>query len=373
MRFLHLADLHIGRKLKEYSLLDDQKKVLDQAIDVIKKYHCDEVLIAGDVYDKSNPSVEAMTLFDNFLTTLSNMKIPVSIISGNHDSAGRISYFSELLKRNNITVTTEFKGTLQAVKPSESDIQIYLLPFITPQRVRPFYPDDSFSTYEEAVKIVLDHSPIDKSKVNILVAHQFITGGKTCDSEEFSVGGQDNVSAEIFSDFDYVALGHLHEPQFCDSAKKIRYAGSPLKYSVSEEKQEKSFTIIDVKGKNDIVIEEVPIQLPHNVYTVEGSFHELMKADRTEHFVRILLTDETVIPDARIMLRSNFPKMLNIGLNNAKIKKEWDTPSAELPESRTPLELFCEFFAMQNNQIPPTESQRKLAEEIFEELQEEIS
>ena len=214
MRFLHLADLHIGKKLYEYSLLDDQKTVLEQALETIQNYHCDEVIIAGDVYDKPTPSVEAMEVVSEFLTSLSNMNIPVSIISGNHDSAGRISYFSELLKRSNITVTTEFNGKLQPVKSPESDIQIYLLPFITPQRVRPFYPDDSLTTYEEAVKIVLEHSHIDKSKVNILVAHQFITGGKTSDSEEFSVGGLDNVSADIFSDFDYVALGHLHSPQY---------------------------------------------------------------------------------------------------------------------------------------------------------------
>ena len=372
MRFLHLADLHIGKKLYDYSLLDDQKKVLEQALEVVKDYNCDEVIIAGDVYDKSTPSVEAMDVFSGFLESLNHMNIPVSIISGNHDAAGRISYFSGLLKQNHITVTTEFDGRLQMVKPPESEIQIYLLPFITPQRVRSVYQGVPFTNYEEAIKIVLDHSPIDKSKVNILVAHQFITGGITCESEEFSVGGLDNINAEIFSDFDYVALGHLHAPQFC-GRETIRYSGSPLKYSISEERQKKTFTIVDVKGKNDIRIEEVEIKLPHDVRTVEGSFEELMKADRTDDYVRILLTDEAVIPDARISLRSNFPKLLNIRLNNAKIKKEWDIPVAKIPQQNTPLELFRDFFTMQNNQIPPTEEQLTLAKEIFEELQEELS
>ena len=372
MRFLHLADLHIGKKLYEYSLLDDQRKILEQALEVVNDCCCDEVIIAGDVYDKPTPPVEAMEVFSEFLTNLSNMNIPVSIISGNHDSAGRISYFSELLKRSQITVSTEFTGTLQAVKPPESEIQIYLLPFMTPQRVRSVYQGIPFTTYQEAVKIVLDHSPIDKSKINILVAHQFITGGKTCESEEFSVGGLDNINAEIFSDFDYVALGHLHAPQFC-GRETVRYSGSPLKYSVSEEHQEKTFTIVDIKSKNDITIEEVPILLPHDVRSVEGSFDDLMKADRTNDYVRILLTDEAVIPDAGISLSSNLPQLLNIRLNNAKVKKEWDIPVVESPKNNTPLELFREFFTMQNNQIPPTEEQLTLAKTIFEELQEENS
>ncbi|MEE5992851.1 MAG: exonuclease SbcCD subunit D [Oscillospiraceae bacterium] len=371
MRFLHLADLHIGKKLYEYSLLDDQKRVLEQALQVVQDCHCDEVIIAGDVYDKPNPSVEAMQVFSGFLASLSNMGIPVDIISGNHDSAGRISYFSELLKYHHITVTTEFNGKLQAVKSPEEDIQIYLLPFLTPQRVRSVYQGIPFTTYEEALKIVLDHSPIDKSKVNILVAHQFITGGITSESEEFSVGGLDNINAEIFADFDYVALGHLHAPQSC-GRKTVRYSGSPLKYSVSEEHQKKSFTIVEVKGKEDIQIEEIPIQLPHDVRTVQGSFDELMKANRTEDYVRILLTDETIIPDARISLRSNFPKLLNIRLNNTKIKKDWDIPVVEMPQNQTPLELFREFFMMQNNHALPTAEQLALAKEIFEELQEEL-
>lgn len=372
MRFLHLADLHIGKKLYEYSLLDDQKQVLAQALEVIKEHHCDEVIIAGDVYDKPTPSVEAMEVFSGFLASLNNMNIPVSIISGNHDSAGRISYFSELLKRNNITVTTDFDGTLQAVKPPESEIQIYLLPFVTPSRIRSIYQGIPFTTYEEAVKIVLENSPIDKSKVNILVAHQFITGGKICESEEFAVGGLDNMSAEIFSDFDYVALGHLHAPQFCER-ETVRYCGSPLKYSISEEEQEKTFTIVDVKGKNDIHIEEVEIQLPHDVRTVEGSFEELMKENRTNDYVSIFLTDEVIIPDAQISLRSNFPKLLNIRLKNSKIKKDWDIPVMDKLQEDTPLELFHDFFTMQNNETPPTEEQLELAKKIFEELQEENS
>ena len=372
MRFLHLADLHIGKKLYEYSLLDDQKKVLEQALQIIDDCRCDEVIIAGDVYDKSNPSVEAMQVFSGFLASLSNMGIPVDIISGNHDSAGRISYFSELLKYHHITVTTEFNGKLQAVKSPEEDIQIYLLPFLTPQRVHSVYQGIPFTTYEEALKIVLDHSPIDKSKVNILVAHQFITGGITCESEEFSVGGLDNINAEIFSDFDYVALGHLHQPQTC-GRDTIRYAGSPLKYSISEEHQKKTFTVVEIKGKDKIRIEEFPIQLPHDVRTIQGSFSELMKANRTEDYVRILLTDETVIPDARISLRSNFPKLLNIRLNNEKIKKDWDIPVVEMPQNQTPLELFREFFTMQNNQTEPTKEQLDIAKEIFDELQEELS
>ena len=290
-RLLHLADLHLGKRIGDYSLLDDQRAVLEQALTAAQG--CDEVIIAGDVYDKPQPPVEAMALFDDFLTKLSALHRPVSIISGNHDAAGRISYFSQLLAPQGITVPREFNGTLQPVKPADAPLQIWLLPFVTPARVRAFYPEQKPETYEDAVRCVLSRSPIDKTKINVLAAHQFITGGATCDSEEFAVGGLDNISAALFDDFDYVALGHLHQPQRC-GRDTVRYAGSPLKYSLSEEHQRKSFTIVEIADKAHITIREIPIQLPHDVRTVRGSFAELLAAPRTEDYVRVLLTDEEV-------------------------------------------------------------------------------
>lgn len=369
-RFLHLADLHIGKRIGEYSLLDDQRVVLEQALSIVQTEHCDEVLIAGDVYDKPQPPVEAMALFDDFLTRLADLNVPVSVISGNHDAAGRISYFSRLLEHRGITVPRPFDGKLQPVKSPDAPIQIWLLPFITPQRVRAVCPEDKLDTYEDAVRCVLDRSPIDKTKINILVAHQFITGGVTSDSEEFAVGGLDNVGAEVFRDFDYVALGHLHQPQRC-GRDTVRYAGSPLKYSLSEEHQRKTFTIVEIADKAHIGIREIPIVLPHDVRTVRGSFAELSGAARTEDYVRVLVTDEELQPDARIMLRSNFPRMLKFGVDNSKVKLDLDVRAQEILPQQSPLDLFCEFFAQQNNGVQPNEQQLAIAAEIFAQLGEE--
>lgn len=370
MKFLHLADLHIGKRLHEYSLLSDQSVVLAQALALAKEEACDFVVIAGDVYDRAAPSVEAMQLFDRFLTELCAAGIPSYIISGNHDAAGRISYFSELLEHSGVHVSAPFDGTLQTLPSPDGTSDIHLLPFLRPVDVRKFYPDAGISTYEDAVRTVLESSPIDKERVNILVAHQFITGGSTCDSEEFAIGGLDNIGAEVFADFDYVALGHLHQPQSC-SRNTIRYAGSPLKYSISEEYQRKSFLLVEVGGKDAISFKQIPVKLPHDVRTVQGTFEELQNACYTEDYVRVVLTDEFVPPDARLALRSTFPNMLKFSVENSKTSYEITVAAEESFEDKTPLELFADFYAFQNNGIAPDEAQLAIVRRIFTELEVE--
>ncbi len=370
MKFLHLADLHIGKRLLAYSLLDDQRDVLEQALCLAKEEQCDFVIIAGDVYDKASPSVEAMQLFDRFLTELCRAGIPTYIISGNHDAAGRISYFSDLLEKSGVYVSDAFDGTLQTFTAPDGMMQIHLLPFLRPMDVRRCYPDASISTYEDAVRTVLMHSPIDKACVNLLVSHQFITGGSTCDSEEFAIGGLDNIGAEVFADFDYVALGHLHQPQSC-GRNTIRYAGSPLKYSVSEEHQRKSFLLVEVSGKESITFRQIPVKLPHDVRTARGTFEELQNAPYTEDYVRVILTDEFVPPDARITLRSTFPRMLKFSVENSKTSYEISVAAEESFEDKTPMELFEDFFAFQNNGVAPSEHQLEIVRRIFTELEEE--
>lgn len=369
MKFLHLADLHIGKRLHEYSLLDDQRDVLKQALDLAKDEQCDFVIIAGDVYDKASPSVEAMSLFDSFLTELCEARIPSYIISGNHDAAGRISYFSELLEKNGVHVSGAFDGKLQTFASPDGTADIHLLPFLRPMDVRRCYPDASVNTYEEAMRTVLAHSPIDKARANILVSHQFITGGATCDSEEFAIGGLDNISAEVFANFDYVALGHLHQSQCC-SRNTIRYAGSPLKYSVSEEHQRKSFLIVEMAGKEDITFRQIPVKLPHDVRTVRGTFEELQNARYTEDYVHVILTDEIPAPDARITLRSTYPKMLKFSVENSKTSYEINVAAEESFKSKSPLELFTDFFAFRNNGAAPSEQQLEIVRRIFTELEE---
>ena len=360
-KFLHLADLHIGKKLGDYPLLEDQKKVLKQAIAIAKT--CDEILIAGDIYDKSTPSTEAMAVFDEFLTELSELGKPVCIISGNHDASGRISYFGRLLEKNQITVSAPFTGKLQAVHSPDDEIQVYLLPFITPAKVKYFYKDERTDSYQDAVAAVLKHSEISQDKINILVAHQFITGGKKSD-EEFAVGGLDNINASVFDMFDYVALGHLHQPQKC-SKETIRYAGSPLKYSLSEENQKKSFTIIEIHDKNNININLVPVELPHDVRTIKGNFQELFAMPRTEDYVLIILTDENPEPDARVILRNNFPNMIQFRIENSKIQISEPVSVTESLEQKSPLDMLSIFYP------DMTDTQKQIACEIFEELQEE--
>ncbi|MBD5142125.1 MAG: exonuclease SbcCD subunit D [Ruminococcus sp.] len=360
-KFLHLADLHIGKKLGDYPLLEDQKQVLQQALEIAKT--CDEILIAGDIYDKSNPSTEAMTVFDEFLTKLHELAKPVYLISGNHDASGRISYFGKLLEKNQITVSFPFTGKLQVVTAPDDEIQIYLLPFITPSKVKEFYKNEKIESYQDAVEIVLKHSEISQDKINILVAHQFITGGTKSD-EEFSVGGLDNINASVFDMFDYVALGHLHKPQQC-SRETIRYAGSPLKYSLAEEYQNKSFTVIEIQDKNNIKINLIPVQLPHDVRTVKGSFQELYAMPKTEDYISVILTDENFDSDARASLKYNFPNMIKFQIENTKIQIANTVSESEELQQKSPLEMLCMFYKNL------TEYQQKVACEIFEELKQE--
>ncbi len=367
VRFLHLADLHIGKKLGEYSLIDDQRAVLEQAAELAG--HCDEVLIAGDVYDKPAPGTEAMELFDEFLTKLCRMQKPVSIISGNHDAAARISYLGKLLQSNHVTVSEKFNGKLQAVKNPDEEIQIYLLPFVTPVRVKQFWPDEKIENYEDAIRVILKHSELNPEKINILLCHQFITGGEISD-EEFSVGGLDNISAEVFADFDYVALGHLHKPQFC-GRETVHYAGSPLKYSLSEEHQKKYFTVVEISGKHNIQIQKFQIKPVHDVRTVKGSFAELQKMPYTWDYTNVILTDETPVPDARLLLRTNFPHMLKFSIQNSKIRTDDFVSASELPEKLPPTEMFRLFYQHQNCNAEPTPEQMKIVREIFAELEEE--
>lgn len=371
MRFLHLSDLHLGRRLGDYSLLSDQRNALYQAIDAVREHECGAVIIAGDVYDKPSPSAEAMSLLNEFLSALVAMNVQVYMISGNHDSADRISYYGDIISSCGIHVSKPFNGTIEPIEAGEN-VKIYLMPFIRPVNVRGYFPESKIVSYEDAVKAVIGLLNPDKSAINILVAHQFITGAETCDSEEFAVGGLDNIGAEVFDDFDYVALGHIHRAQRC-LRETVRYGGSPLKYSLSEENHRKIFTIIEVSGKDDIRISEVPVKLPHDVKTVRGEYLELMNCRYTEDYVKIVLTDELVVPDARIALRSIFPNMLKFCVENSKTSFETDVASFESVEQKSALELLGEFYAFQNNGAEMTDEQKKLAEKIFTELEEEQS
>ena len=260
MKFIHISDLHLGKRVNEFSMLEEQKYILQQVLDTVQNEAADAVLIAGDIYDKPVPPAEAVVLFDTFLTRLSQMKKEVFIISGNHDSAERLSFGSSLFTAEGIHIAPVFEGNMEKVSlwDDAGEVCVYLLPFIKPSTVRRFYEED-LTDYTKTVQTVIEHTPVDTSKRNVLVAHQFVTGAGRCDSEEVSVGGLDNVDASVFEPFDYVALGHIHNAQHC-SRESVRYCGTLLKYSFSEVNHIKSITVVEVKekGKNP-QIHTVPV------------------------------------------------------------------------------------------------------------------
>ena len=373
MKFLHLADLHLGKRLNDVSLLEDQVRLLCQAEEIARSEQADAVLIAGDVYQKASPQSEAMAAFDQFITRLKNMGLSVFVISGNHDSAQRISYFSSLLKNSGVYVSEAFDGRLQqaTLRDEHGEIVVSLLPFLKPIQARRFFPDERIETYQDAVQAVLRHSPVDAAKRNVLVCHQFITGAETSDSEEKTVGGLDNIDAAVFADFDYVALGHIHKPQRC-TRDTLRYAGSLMKYSFSEVTQKKSVTVVEMGEKGKVSVHTVPLNAPHDMRLVEGMLDEVMDMPYSEDYVWVTLRDELPPPDARVTVSTVFPNMMKFSVVNSKTKTDIDVLARETMENKSPEELFSDFYRLQNNDCPPGPRHMEILRGLRKELEGEI-
>lgn len=371
LRFLHLADLHLGKQMNDWSLLADQEAVLQQIASIADSEQADAVLIAGDVYQRSSPQAEAMALFDSFVSRLAGMGKKVFIISGNHDSALRISYFSALIRSSGVYVTEAFEGKMQSVTLQDRDgeIVIWMLPFLRPSQVKRWLPEEKITTYQDAVEAILRQTPVDPKKRNILLCHQFITGCETSDSEERAVGGLDNIDASVFDAFDYVALGHIHKPQKV-GRDTLRYAGSPLKYSFSEVNHKKSVTIVDVREKGDIEVRTVPLYPLHDVRLVEGKLDDLMQMDYSEDYVWATIHDELPPPDARVTLSVNFPNMMKFSIVNSKTKYDVDVLATQSMENKTVPELFSDFYRLQNNDQAPGEAHMKVLDKVLKELEE---
>lgn len=378
MRLMHLADLHIGKRVNEFSMLEDQKDILEQTLTIARKQKVDGVLIAGDVYDKAIPSVEAVSLFDAFLTKLSEQRIPVYMISGNHDSAQRISFGARLMEKSGVHVAAEYTGELKkiSVRDEYGILDIYLLPFIKPAYVRAVWGEEAekVRTYQEAVAFVMDKVVLEEAHRNLLVAHQFVTGASTCDSEEHSVGGMDQVEAACFNGFDYVALGHLHGPQTvgCDT---VRYAGTLLKYSFSEVNHEKSVTIVDLKEKGNVTVEAYPVKPLHDMRKIRGTYEEVTRKSSydhtdTEDYVQITLTDEEDVFDAVGKLRVIYPNLMRLEYDNMRTRRNVQISLYEAEEDKTPMELVEELYKLQNNK-PMREEQRQYMKALITEIWEE--
>lgn len=371
MKFAHLGDLHIGKRVNDFLMLKDQEYVFEQIINIIKDEGVDNVCIAGDVYDKQVPSLEAVALFDDFLTKLSNLEVGIYIISGNHDSVERLSFAGKLLEKSNVYLAGMYNGQVEKKIVSDrfGDINIYMLPFVKPIHVKKYFPDVEISDYNQAVKHVIDNTEIDTNMRNVLIAHQFVTGANVCDSEELSIGGLENIAASIFDNFDYVALGHIHGAQKV-SRETLRYSGTPLKYSFSEINHKKSMTIFEMKEKGNIDIKLVELKPLHNMRKIEGTYEEITLKDNyintdTTDYMQIILKDEEDVIDAIGKLRSIYPNIMKLEYDNLRTRKNNGIDISEKIEEKTPMDLFKELYEMQNNQ-EMSEEQVEYMQEIME-------
>lgn len=352
MKLLHLSDLHIGKIVNEVNMLNDQKHILNQILDIIKAEKPTAVLIAGDVYDKSVPSAEAVELYDEFITALANEKTQTYIISGNHDSPERLGCCSKLISSNKIYIDSIFNGKAvkYTLKDETESVNIYALPFIKPANVRAFYKEQEINNYTQAVKLVLDNSDIDPNQTNILVAHQYVTNGGEMirtDSEAISVGGIDNVSSEVFDSFNYVALGHLHAKQNIDN--RIVYCGSPLKYSKSECKNKKSVVMLEVTN-GEIAINEIPLTPLRDMRIIKGNLKELTEnpVGDTQDYIFAELTDENEQIDAIGNLRSVYPNVMGLSYNNKRTAQSQANVRLKSVSAKSSIELFEDFYKQQN-------------------------
>ena len=373
MKLIHLSDLHIGKRLLEHSLLEEQTFILEQILNVIDQEAPDAVLIAGDIYDKSVPSAEAVTLFDYFLNCLAKRNISTMIISGNHDSPERLAFGNRLIEGCGIHLSPVYDGEIKPISLSDEHgrVDFWLLPFVKPVHVRRFFPEEEIESYTDAVRVAVEQMPIDKNVRNILVTHQFVTGASTCESEELSVGGSDNVDASVFDAFDYVALGHIHGPQNILSPR-IRYCGTPLKYSFSEAEHQKSVTVVELN--NDLQIRTVPLTPKHDVRILRGNFADLIEAGThtdpsTADYLHIILTDEEDVPEAAGRLRAVYPNVLKHTYDNTRTRETITIDAVADVQTKSPLELFEELYQMQNNQ-PMNETQRSYLSELIDSIQE---
>lgn len=375
MRFLHLSDLHIGKRVNGFSMLEDQRHILRQIADLAIAYQVDGILVAGDLYDKAVPPAEAVGVLDEFFTTVVQADIPVFAISGNHDSPERLGFASTLLEDTGVHLAAQWTPGRPPVilEDAYGEVAIYLLPYLRPALVRHYCPESEVTNYQEAVAWALSQWDIDQKRRNVIVAHQFVAGGTTCDSEERSVGGTDQVSGALFSAFDYVALGHLHGPQSV-GRESLRYCGSPLKYSISEWRQEKSITLLTLKEKGNLTIETLPLEPLRDLREIRGSYEEVTArafylGTNTEDYLHVVLTDPQDIPEAVGRLRAIYPNLMKLSYTGRTSAENSDLSQAECANARSPLELFQDFYQQQNGQ-PMAQKQIDYLKDIMEHIWE---
>lgn len=377
---MHLADLHLGKRVNGFSMMEDQEYLLNRILEIMEEEQPDGLLIAGDVYDKTIPPAEAVRLMDDFLTAVAAKHVPVFLISGNHDSAERVAFGHQLMQGSGIWISPVYDGTIRhhTLEDRWGEVNIYLIPFLRPSVVRSFFPDVEIEDYTDALRTIIEDLQVDTSRRNVVLAHQFVTAAgalpETCDSEQLSVGGLDRVDGSVFSPFDYTALGHLHGPQRVGS-ETIRYAGSPLKYSFSELHQKKSVTVAELRAKGETEIRQIPLQPRREMIELRGTFEEILEEARKKgelqtDYYHMILTDETDVMDALSRLREYYPNIMLLDYDNRRTRSQKEVEQLDRVEERTPGELFAALYEQQNGQ--EMDSDRKeyldgLIREIWEE------
>ena len=409
MKLFHLSDLHLGKRVNEYSMLPDQAHILEQILQLAAEEQPAAVLLAGDIYDKTVPPAEAVQLFDDFLCRLAALGIQAFIISGNHDSAERIAFGGRLMEQSGVHVSPVYDGTASPVTLTDEHgpVDFYLLPFIKPAHVRRYFPEADITSYTDALRVAIEAMNIDPTHRNVLITHQFVTGATRSDSEEISVGGTDNVDASVFTPFDYVALGHIHGPQNvtvaadadanANAAALARYCGTPLKYSFSEAGHVKSITVVELGEKDalpessadaahqqltlytvsPISIRTLPLAPLHDLREIRGTYMELTDKRNYEgtavyDYLHITLTDEEDIPDAISKLRVIYPNLMKLDYDNTRTRSFGHVEAEARVQTLSPLELFAQFYETQNGQ-PLSEEQQAIAEDLITKIWEDES
>ena len=378
MKVFHLSDLHLGKRVNGYSMVDDQEFILERILGSVKAEKPQAVIIAGDVYDRAMPSEEAVALLDDFLYRLVALegRPEVFIVYGNHDSAERLAFGNRLIERSGVHLSPVFDGSIKSVEMEDEfgGVTFHLLPFIKPSDARNAYPDAKVESYTDAVREVLGHLELDGAKRHVLIAHQFVTDAVRSESEDISVGGMDNVNAEAFGGFDYVALGHLHRPQAIPGHENIRYCGTPLKYSISEKDDQKGILVVELGEKGSVSTRTIPLVPLHDMREIKGTYDELTlkknyEGTNTEDYIHVVLTDENDVMDAVGRLRSIYPNILSLEYQNKRTGEGTGIDGPEHVEQKSDMEILEMLYKMQNNQ-DMNDAQREFSQEIFESIQE---
>lgn len=375
MRFLHISDLHLGKRVYEYSMLEEQKNALWQVLSIVDEKNIEGLFIAGDIYDKSIPTIEAIELFDSFLVELSNRNIDVYIISGNHDSPERVGFGADFFKSKRIYISKAYDGNIQYVDKEDlyGKIRIHLIPFLKPANVRRFHQEMEIADYNSAIRTVVEDIKLCEDGRNVVLVHQFITGAVRSQSEESFLGGMDNIEYDLFDEFDYVALGHIHKSQAM-GRQQVRYSGALVKYALDEINQVKSMTLVEIKGKGEVEIETIPIKPIHDMRRVEGTYMELTDRNKyvntkVDDYLHVVLKDEEDVPDALRKLRVIYPNILKLEYDNTRTRHKNSVIEGKGVRRKEPMEYIEELFRKQNNE-DMTSEQATVLKNIMEDSDE---